>query len=501
MAEGSVDTVKITASLLYNYVRCPHRVAMDLFEDPERRDPVNPFVQLLWDRGHSFEKEVVEQLDLPYTDLKEYRGFEKERLTLEAMSRGDGLIYGGRIAADDLAGEPDILRNDGNGYAAGDIKSGAGLEGANEDSDGKPKLHYAVQLSLYTDILERNGLSAGRNPFVWDVHGEEVAYSLDDPQGPRKKTTLWEEYGRALDRVRDIAARRAHTLPAHSSGCSLCHWRTACRRRLEGMDDLSLIPDLGRTARDALLARVKCREDLAAADLGAFLSGDKTCFRGIGPDTLRKFQERARLQLATGARPYLKGPVSFPQAECELFFDVETDPMRDVCYLHGFLERRGENERYVYFFAGEPTAEEEKRAFAHALGFIRGSAPCVVYYYSAYERTVWKRLQEKYPDVTDEEEIFALFNPDRAVDLYHHVVRPKTEWPTCDHSIKTLASHLGFAWRDPNPSGAASIEWYHRWTQSREPSVRQRIFEYNEDDCIAMRVLLEGIKNMEREKI
>jgi hypothetical protein len=36
----------------------------------------------------------------------------------------------------------------------GDIKSGAGEEGGGDDGDGRPKLHYAVQLALYVDILE-----------------------------------------------------------------------------------------------------------------------------------------------------------------------------------------------------------------------------------------------------------------------------------------------------------------------------------------------------------
>ena len=44
--------------------------------------------------------------------------------------------------------------------------------------------------------------------------------------------------------------------------------------------------------------------------------------------------------------------------------------MRDLCYLHGFVERRGKdisNEKFVYFFAEEVTEEAEKRAFADAL--------------------------------------------------------------------------------------------------------------------------------------
>ena len=69
----------------------------------------------------------------------------------------DNLIYGGRIKIDDLLGEPDILRRNNDGYIAGDIKSGSGKEGGDEETDGKPKKHYAVQLALYTDILERTG--------------------------------------------------------------------------------------------------------------------------------------------------------------------------------------------------------------------------------------------------------------------------------------------------------------------------------------------------------
>lgn len=44
------------------------------------------------------------------------------------------------------------------------------------------------------------------------------------------------------------------------------------------------------------------------------------------------------------------------------------------------------------------------------------------------------------------------------VDLYFDVVKKATEWPLYDQSIKTLAQYLGFEWRDPDPSGAASIE-------------------------------------------
>ena len=41
----------ISASMLYAHLTCPHRVSMDAHADPALRDPVNPFVEMLWDRG------------------------------------------------------------------------------------------------------------------------------------------------------------------------------------------------------------------------------------------------------------------------------------------------------------------------------------------------------------------------------------------------------------------------------------------------------------------
>jgi predicted RecB family nuclease len=194
---------------------------------------------------------------------------------------------------------------------------------------------------------------------------------------------------------------------------------------------------------------------------------------------------------------YLRAAVVLPVRTVELFFDIEVDPLQDICYLHGIVERRdgkNETERFVYFFAEEVTAASERQCFAKAMDYLTAHQDAVIYYYSKYERTNYRKLQQRYPDVCSAEDIECLFDPARAVDLYGDVVIKATEWPTRDHSIKTLAKHLGFTWRDVHPSGAASVEWFDRWTRQRDPDIKQRILEYNEDDCRATRVLLDGIR-------
>jgi predicted RecB family nuclease len=369
----------VTASMLYNLVMCPHRVTMDLNGDPARRDEPNPFVKMLWERGSLYERDVISGLDLPFVDLSGYSGDEKERLTLEAMQRGEPLIYSGRIQEPGLLGDPDLLRKETGGYVAGDIKSGAGEEGP--DDDPSPKLHYAVQLALYTDILERKGLSPGRRAFVWDIHGDEVPYDFMALYGKRNPRTLWQDYEDCIAEARAIITDPNLTRAAYSSACKFCHWYSACIERLVATEDLTLIPELGRPKRDAMLTHLDCVSDLAACNPDGFITGKKTVFHGIGPDTLKKFHTRAKLLTAEDAKPILHRPIALPGHDLELFFDIEVDPMRDMCYLHGFVERRARDnatERFVAFFTPECTPAAERAAFADALAYMRQSRPCAI---------------------------------------------------------------------------------------------------------------------------
>jgi len=489
--------MKITASMLYSFTQCPHRVFLDLFADPSERDPVSPFVELLWDRGHAFEEETVATLEVPFLNLREVSRDEREQLTLRAMRDGVDLIYGGRISHGRLLGEPDLLRRSDAGYIPGDIKSGAGVEGRSEDSDGKPKRHYAVQLALYSDILRGEGLGRSKRAFVWDIHGDETAYDLDEPRGPRVKDSMWDEYLASLSSVEDIAGHRARTRPGLISECSLCHWRTRCRREIVDADDLTLIPELGRSAREKFPPGLLTVSAFAEANLAELIHDGRSTIPGIGEKVLRRLHARAVLQKHPTPGPYFVDDIKLPRSATELFFDVETDPFRGLCYLHGFLERgRGGAEMYVSCFVDEAAVDAERDAFASAWGYVHERADAVVYYYSPYERTTWRKLATRYPDVASEDDVTALFAEERFVDLYTDVVRSRMIWPTTSLSLKVLATSLGFRWRDTEPSGAASIQWFHEWVETGDPAARRRILDYNEDDCRATRVLVDAIRRL-----
>lgn len=54
--------------------------------------------------------------------------------------------------------------------------------------------------------------------------------------------------------------------------------------------------------------------------------------------------------------------------------------------------------------------------------------------------------------------------------------------------LKLVAGLAGFAWRDDDPDGAASMVWYEQ-AIAGDPEARRRLLAYNEDDVRATRVL------------
>src|SRR5450759_3491776 len=139
------------------------------------------------------------------------------------------------------------------------------------------------------------GHSAGPRAFVWDVHGEEVPYKFDVTYGVRSPHTLWQDYQEALAEARQIVSGAEKSLSAYSAACKNCVWYTACLKRLSEGDDLTLIPGLARSKRDVMIDRIPTLSVLAAANPTGFFTGNKTVFKGIGPDSLEKFIARARL--------------------------------------------------------------------------------------------------------------------------------------------------------------------------------------------------------------
>ena len=496
----------LTASKLYDYLQCPHRVWRDIYgPQDEKIQEVNPFVELLWDKGVQHEANILLTLG-DFLNLGEGSLEERFHNTLEAMKAKTPLIYQGVLKHENLLGIPDLLKKlPDDTYMPIDIKSGMGFSGADDDSgeEVKPKKHYAVQLCLYNDLLKKLGFATHDSGKIIDINKSEIEYELQAPMGARIKETWWDCYEQIKAEVTLLMNNENHNKPAMAGICKLCPWYTSCKKWCEETDDLSNVFYVGRSFRDRVNRDLSIEkiDDFMKLDVDEIMKqkeiekrgGNKDFLFRIGQDSLQKSVDRARI-LSQTKKPVLYESINFPQVTYELFFDIEDDPTQEFVYLHGVYERANGKERFLDFTATEISPLAEKEAWGNFWKYIN-SLPendFSVYYFSHHEKTTYKKLQKRYPDLISLEEVEMFFTNPNVIDLYS-VVQKNTDWPLGSYSLKAIASYLGFKWRDETPSGALSIQWFNKYLEAKDSAILNRILEYTEDDCKATMVLKDGL--------
>lgn len=503
--------IYITASKLYDYLECPHRIWRDIYGPKEERiEEANPFVEMLWKKGIQHEDMVISQLG-EFLDLRAGSLEERFEKTIQAMKEKAPLIYQGVLTCENMRGIPDLLRlTPDDVYIPVDIKSGMGFEGTTEDgADDKLKKTYAVQLALYVDVLKRLGFKNNLKGIVWDIKGNEVEYNLLDAKGQRDKQTWWDFYEKTKAEVWALMNNDVENKPAMSGGCKLCPWYESCKKWANETNDLTNIFYVGRSIRDRINEDIfiKNTDEFLNIDVDEIIkqkerekkSGNEKFLFGIGKDGLLKSLKRANVLCKT-KKPIIYEKIEFPKTKYDLFFDIETDPTQEFVYLHGIYERQGKNEKFRYFVAKELNREEEKRAWQEFWDYI-ASLPendFAVYYYSPYEKTTYKALQKKYPEVISEDEMIKFFENPNVIDLYTKEILKKTDWPLGSYSIKAIAQYIGFNWRDKTPSGSLSIQWFNEYLETRDETMLQRILDYNEDDCKATMILKDELERLQK---
>jgi predicted RecB family nuclease len=478
------STPVITATHIYNYLVCPHRLYLDEFGDKTLMDEESEFEKLLWERGLTHEEEAIERLGLKVcrVDLRPPEQWEEE--TLRLMRNGEELIYQGVLSSGAMRGKPDLLEKTPGESKLGphfyipiEMKSGSAYEDAEA---GIFKEHYALQLSFYADVLGRiQGVKPETGKIIDDqfraVSVELAPFDAD--------------YSRLLSEIRSLLSGKIHSELCIGSVCGQCHWQSYCESVARENDDVSLVRRVSRSKKTSLeRGGVRTVQDLADLAKAKHLPS----FENISQRALKQMMRRAAV-IKQGT-PVLNSPVELPEVELELFFDIETEPWQDICYLYGIVERKGGEERFVSFFAD--CADEEERTWAAFWEYIARLRNYHMYHYAPYERKILKRLSEKYFCNSDVfQEFFA-----NSTDLYR-VVERHTDWPSHSYSIKSISKLLGFQYSEAEPGGLKAAMWYVEFMEDPVAgnSLKERIIQYNREDCEAMVVLKDWLVSKSKE--
>lgn len=383
-----------------------------------------------------------------------------------------------------------------------------------------------LQLAHYHRLLQATGHAEAdddQHPVRGGILGSECVVAWFDLQRPQWSTITPQEDGDTIGyhrrgrstkrttldrydfefafRVKVVDAARARgdrsmeaiVEPVKVKECERCEWRDVCDADLRERDDVSLVKSVGYPEW-----RVHRFMGIGTCSQLAELDPDDAVER-YGPTPITDTAIRTQIHEARSAvagtpivRPTWR-ETDMPRGDLEIDLDMEN---ADRVYLWGaYLARvpSGWPEAagaYVPFASFEPLDAAAERALATRLwGWLtdlldRAEAADLVarvYFYSGVETT-------KLRSIIPSEELEAVVASDRWVDLLP--VMKQKFWSNWGHGLKVTAVASGFAWRDDDPGGFASMRWYADAMEGvdRDDNIA-RILAYNEDDCRATAAL------------
>jgi len=448
----------ITEQTFYRFIKCPNWVYFDAHGDGVA--PHEPLMSLLIDSGLIEERQRSilaarpDVAEVTYEDPEE--AFSQ---TLKFMHDGRQTIYRGVLVDKHWIGSPDVLEKVEGRSRLGDwYYVAADFKGTREVRD-----EFMFQGCFYGELLERIQGVKPEQGYVITPDGTVLPYLIAPFEA---------EYKLTLDEIERIVAGQK---PAHftTSGCKQSPWFEKCRGLSEACNDLSLLNRVWREEVARLeAAGVTTIDQLAAA------SFEELSHKA--PDLRRDRLERLRDQavaIKKGSH-LLMGSVDFPEGKRALYFDIESDPLRDFDYLFGILEVDGDKSEYRAFFASTP--EDQERMWREFTGYVESHFDEAIYHYGSFEADVLRRFAEKYGSSSIAREAL-----ERNLSDLNAALRPAVIFPLTFYSLKDIASYLGFSWRAEDASGANSVLWFEKWLGSHDDGLKQKILDYNEDDVRA----------------
>ncbi len=499
----------ISDHLLLNYKRCSRRTFLEIFGNPQERDPAKDFLLKLKRENQTHMRNVIAarslKPDQPQASRHDWQLNTKQ--TVELMQQGVDCIVGGTLKvnyAQWSSASPDVfdlqltnkqaLLAQTTLMAAPSLlikQSGTSIFGnweyipVNIKLGRKPKPEYKLIAAFHAQILaiiqekipERSQLILKEH----NSHEIDLAYGLIKMRETVAECLIM------------LAEQNEPEVFISRQRCSLCNWYGYCHQVAKSTEHLSLIP--GITPK-----RYEYLQSLGVNNIQSLVKISETHLEEtLGYETAHQLKQQ--ISAVKSDLPLVRSNFDLvntqpiPSSAIELYFDIEAEPERQTDYLLGvLLVDRVNNTEQFHAFMAESLAEEGK-IWQEFLDFIALYPDAPIFHYSEYEADTIKRLAKLYDTPREQKkEILS-----RLVDL-HFWVTKTVIFPVESYSLKALANWMGFYWRETTGSGDQSVCWYDQWLITQDRALLNLILSYNEDDCRATRCLKDWLLNFLEEQ-
>jgi predicted RecB family nuclease len=493
-----------------NFLACHHLTALDRGADEEQiKRPyfADPLLDFLIKLGHAHEQAYLTQLTEQGPTIKEIPTDGSRRdaaaRTVEAIRGGADVIYQATFLDDQWYGRADFLIRVEKPSALGLFS----YEVVETKLARSTKARAIIQLCFYSDLLSR-------------IQGVVPDYMHVVLGGGAKPERFFVQRYLAFFRKikRDfVAAQQAQseTYPEPVEHCRICDWSTVCDAQWRKDDHLSLVANITRNQRQALVAY----GTETVARLARLPVPPEPKVESIKDQAFANIHQQARLQaqgreerrhiyeLLVPPEPE-RGLCSLPvPSPGDIFLDFEGDQFTfegGLEYLFGVLTIACDGQ-LVYDPTWAMNPAEEKRAFQKFMEVVtarRRQYPDMhIYHYGAYEETAIKRMAGQHSTCVDE--VDELLRGEVLVDMFR-AVRQGFRASVESYSIKKLEPFYEYR-RDVQLIDAnralQAFQTVLAFGAEEEDldEIRNAIAGYNRDDCVSALRLRDWLERLRKE--
>lgn len=477
------DKKFLTAEHFYKFFQCPHWIWYDIYADAKRKKHIPPILELLYKGKLANPSETIKKFkEFEQIKPEQYKDLEEAFLaTLELMKQGKN-IYHGVLMHEDWVGMPDLLEARPFDSAQGERSAFGDWYYVVYDIQSSLDLRdeYKFQLVFYSLILERLQGVKPKEAFVIDPNGNTRSFLVDD---------FVNQFHITREQIEKIL-NGEKPAPFLKSGCKRTPWYSLCLEGSKECNDVSLIFRISQADQRRLYdIGIRTVGQLADADVNDL----QTKLEDWTFDKLVRFNNQAKSLVSQEPLILRKG--NFPDVKYEIYFDIESDPTKDIHYLLGVLVKDTNSgaEEYKYFFA--ENKEEESLMWKKFLDFLAELDDFVIYHYAYLEKVVFDVFSLKYGAPSA---LISKFK-ENTIDLYDQTV-DSVILPLYFYSLKDVAGYIGYKWDDPEAGGAESVVWYNEWLDKKDDKILKKILKYNEDDVRATLAVKEWLEQQKPHK-
>ncbi len=264
--------------------------------------------------------------------------------------------------------------------------------------------------------------------------------------------------------------------------CSECTFSGSCRKKAVEIDHLSLLSGIS----DKELKKFNGKGIFSVTQLSYTFRPRRS--RKTVPTVKNNYALRALA--IREKKTYIVEQPKLSTPSTLVFLDIEGLPDRDFVYLIGLLVIKG-GERKVFQFWADSENDQEK-IWRQFIDVIDKLEDFVIYHHGNYDSVFVKKMQVQYGNLNGIPVSESLIN---TLSLLYG----KVYFPSYGNGLKEIGTFLDFHWRDAKASGMQSITWRLQWEQHFGEEFKDRILEYNHEDCEALALLVAQLKKFAEE--